>query len=846
MARRGKRVFLVLAALLLVLLVPPLINANRYRTRITAAIGDAIGRRVATDKVTLRLLPEPGFVLENVVVADDPAFSAEPMLRAESLTAALRLSSLWRGRLEVARMSLDYPSLNLVRNAEGRWNVEDLFERGAQAPAAPTAYRREHRPRFPYVEVDEGRINFKFGLEKQVFALTEADLSLWLASENRWETRFRAKLYRTDVEIADSGYLRLEGSFRKAASARETPLDLRLEIEDAQLGQLTRILYGRDRGLRGELNATAELRGTPAELRMSSEAAIDGFRRYDLGGADPLRLSTACNGLFRSSGERFSLEELACSSPAGASAQILLTGGGSRGRDGRREYDLTLKFENLPANQALRFAKQVKRNVAADLEATSTLQGEVRLHTELEGESLRPRWTGSALVTRGFLRSAALPTDIAMEPMRLTLQNQLAPPASAAGRRSRRAPQQYSSAPEILLEPVRVDVSPSTTCTVRGHFDTDGFTLQAQGSGSLRSVLELAHAVGIPALKNDSDGQLTYDALIGGRWAGYEAPIVVGTATLRDAEWKVTGVAAPVAIANAEIQLLEKQVQIRRLLAGPRGSRTLLQGEITVDRDCRNAALCTARFSLQSNEVHLAEIHALLNPQANRSRWRIFAKDEPRFTWPTNLRAEGLLVTTRLTAGVLTAQRVTSELAVTARSIEARNIAAQVFGGSYRGEWSADFRGSEAVFSSRGNVKNAAMSMVAGRPELATGTAAFEYQLMFPGTAASVVVPGAEGWLRFVWTGGSLPRMSLSPSGAPLEFRRFQASLELRDGRFRVQAGSMESVSGIYTVSGTATLQRVLDLRFVRESGGAFRVSGTLEQPIVAPAPGTSQAAQTR
>ena len=103
------------------------------------------------------------------------------MLRADTVTAYLRLSSLWRGRLEIGTLALDSPSLNLVRRADGHWNLEELVERTSQVPSAPTSKTRpESRPRFPYVKATAGRINFKLGNVKKAFAFSDADFALWL------------------------------------------------------------------------------------------------------------------------------------------------------------------------------------------------------------------------------------------------------------------------------------------------------------------------------------------------------------------------------------------------------------------------------------------------------------------------------------------------------------------------------------------------------------------------------------------------------------------------------------------------------------------------------------------
>ena len=63
----------VLAVLLLLALTPPLLNVNRLRRRIADSMSASLGRPVHLDRVTVHLLPVPGFTLENLVVSEDPA-----------------------------------------------------------------------------------------------------------------------------------------------------------------------------------------------------------------------------------------------------------------------------------------------------------------------------------------------------------------------------------------------------------------------------------------------------------------------------------------------------------------------------------------------------------------------------------------------------------------------------------------------------------------------------------------------------------------------------------------------------------------------------------------------------
>ncbi len=102
MRRRTSRRLMsaVVLVILLALILPPFINVNRYRNRVAGAIGRALGREVTVSNIEFKLLPRPGVVLSNFVLSDDPSYSAEPMLRAETVTAYIRLTSLgeagWR------------------------------------------------------------------------------------------------------------------------------------------------------------------------------------------------------------------------------------------------------------------------------------------------------------------------------------------------------------------------------------------------------------------------------------------------------------------------------------------------------------------------------------------------------------------------------------------------------------------------------------------------------------------------------------------------------------------------------------------------------------------------------
>ena len=76
----SKRVMAAFCLLLLLLfLLRP--GAGWMKARVTSSISQAVGRSVEIGSVRLRFLPRPGFEIDDLLVRDDVAFGAEPLVR---------------------------------------------------------------------------------------------------------------------------------------------------------------------------------------------------------------------------------------------------------------------------------------------------------------------------------------------------------------------------------------------------------------------------------------------------------------------------------------------------------------------------------------------------------------------------------------------------------------------------------------------------------------------------------------------------------------------------------------------------------------------------------------------
>ena len=258
----------------------------------------------------------PHLTLQNVVVSEDSAFGNEPIIRANVVEANLRLSSLWRS-MEFSRVRFVEPSVNLVRNAEGRWNLEGVLVHAAQVNTAPTAQQhRSDAPRFPYIEATGGRVNIKVGDEKKPFSLVDTDFALWLPSPEQWSVRLIGTPARTNTNLTDSGTLRVEGTLQRAAHMPQVPLSLQASWHNAPLGEATRLLTGDDQGWRGAVQVDASIRGSLGAGRLETDITVDDLRRADFVPEHTLSLHLHCAALADLA--TATLQNAACSLPTGA------------------------------------------------------------------------------------------------------------------------------------------------------------------------------------------------------------------------------------------------------------------------------------------------------------------------------------------------------------------------------------------------------------------------------------------------------------------------------------------------------------------------------------------------
>jgi AsmA protein len=791
----------------------------RLRHRIAGSIGSALGRRVEIDNVRLRALPNPGFDLEGLVIYDDPAFSEEPMVRAQDVAATIRLRSLLRGRLEIARLSATEPSINLVRNHEGRWNLTALLERNARIPVAPTGKASsERRPAFPYLEAVHARINLKIEQEKKAYALTDADVGLWQESENSWGARMRAQPVRTDFNLTDTGLVVMSATWQRAENLRATPLQVSVEWQKGQLGQISTLFTGRDRGWRGGVSFSANLSGTPDALQIESQTTVTDFHRYDIAASENVRLAASCAG--RYSVASGTLADLQCDSPL-ASGTLKLAGTLRPVGEGLN-YDLTLAADKVPLTSALRVLRQAKKQLPTDLTATGLVKA--KIHAVRDGEGPADI-DGEGLATNVRLLTGGGKNEVVIGNVPLTFVS--APVATGAP-----ADNEEILQPQLRIGTLPVAVGGATPATAGGWISPTGYRFMLTGDFALKNLFQLADGIGLGGSRPAVDGLARGALNVSGAWQGFAAATVVGRAQLRSVRAEIRGVNTPVEIASASVTLTPDFVAVEKLSA--QTGTTHWAGSVSATRHCA-APDCTLRFDLSADRLSTAEFYEWFATQSPKRPWYRLLNLGER-TGPSPLlekRASGTLRVGKLELKKLIASQVTAQLDLDQGKITLNDVRAQLLQGTHQGNWTIDATSHPVKYQATGTLQNIALAQVGTlmNDSWVTGTADGKFEGTASGLSLADLMASAAVTVHFSVKNGSLPHVDNPGSTGPLSVHKLNGDLQVDKGTWQLSATRLESRDGIFQVSGRFSADSGLNFTLQRSDEQSWTLFGPLAKP---------------
>lgn len=809
--RSRKKLWIALAivsVIVALLVLPPLVSLNRYKGRITQLVSTALQRPVTLSGVELRILPVPGFVISDLTVAADPAFDGEPVLHANTVTASIRLWSLWRGKLQLGRVSVDEASLNLVRSADGRWNIEDLFHTAARHNASGSS-----PVPFPYLEATSSRINLKDGVEKLPFSLLDADASLWQDSDGAWHVRLRGQPARTDVslDLADTGIVRAEATLHPAPTLEQMPLHLDLDWRQAQLGQLSRLLLGSDEGWRGDLTGELHLDGTVESAHVQSRLRASGVHRAEFAPAAPLDFDASCSFVFHSA--QRTLQNLLCDSPIG-NGRARITGDLAFSA---APPDLTVALDRVPAQAGLDLLRTVRNDLDPGLQAAGSVSGKISYQPASAPPAPAPQ-TKAPRAKSGHTaagREPASPLSGTLTVQGLSISGGPLTHAVSVDKLLLEPAPQGSSERTALATTFPIPAGGPAPLTVTARIALGGFQLGIHGSASLPRLRELAQAAGFPqvkALSQIAGEPAVINLTAQGPWLPSILPVgasngsMNGTVDLKDANWRSSFLATPVLVPSATLHFDNGALRwspVAFSFASVKGTATL-----EIPPPCVAPAECNPQFTVRFASLDAGALQAALlgAPHSGSLFSSLLARFDSSSAplWP---RLEGSVQADILELGPFTLRNVVAHMRILSNGADVTSFDAQTLGGSVQGNANLDAgdKPSYTVDGQFAQLNSAQVGQLFGI-KWTGGNLSGSAHVQLSGHTQEDFASSATGTLHFDWPHGSVASLAKSPVPPALaHFDRWTADALIGKNSITLLQNTVTSGRHTSSVHGSAS-----------------------------------------
>jgi len=773
-----------------------LLQHTRLHRKITARLESAFGRPVEVGGYNFSLWGGPTIEAQSVLVAEDPRFGQEYFLRAESLTVRFRWRGLLRGHFELGTLSLTRPSLNLVRNANGDWNLNEWLPRPAGAPVqnipmGPVRRQAASVLRFGRIEVDGGRINFKNGDEKIPFALVNVNGALETESPGSWRIDLDATPTRAAVVLQQVGVLHLAGHLG-GTSSRLRPALLELSWQDASITDLLRLARTYDYGIHGTMAVSISARTEGDAWLLDGRAELRHVHRYDL----PLRgdnpsLNFIAQGKLDLPGARLELTQATLEGPhsnAHAAGVLDWNHPGKMPKEGEPGTLVNVTAPAIGLEDVLAWMRAFHSNVAEDI----SLRGSAGLNMTLR--DWPPRVDRGSLVINGAeLNGKELRVPVLLGSASVRYEHEILSggPVAVSFGDSRSA---LSFLASWKLSPIQ-----TTNLRVAGNL------------AEARDILSTTKALGWDLARGWDFGGPARCNLV---WADAEYPWQARPAGTVDWGGESGGGSLRAPFLNQPVERIKAHADIK---SGERritiSSAQAFGARWTGNLERRNPD-ADWEFALAADKLSSADLDLWLNP-----RWRQSFLDRmlpflnPRGpsggAVAEGKRASGSLSIGELSLAPFHASHLTGNLAIDGRRVEFENVHGEFYGGKISGSLDAGLVVPPAYHVGLQFTSVDLNAATAATPNLAG---------LFAGSASGQISFHARGASRADLMASLECEGSARVAGA--ELRAMNLAESLSSGIIAPGTSSFRDASGTFSCAG-----RKIEFRETRLSGAASEIA---------------------
>jgi AsmA protein len=222
---------IVVLLIVVALALPMFIDANKFKPTLETDLTNALGRKVEIGNIGLSILAG-GVTVDNISIADDPAFSQSPFLSAKEFKVGVALLPLiFSQRLEVESLTITDPQVTLLRSAGGKWNFSSLGAASSKSKEATSPSSSETKLSVAKLRIANGTIVVGDPSPGKAKRYENVDLE---ASDLSYTTQFPFEL---TAKTPGGGSVKMNGKAGPidASDAALSPLEASIDVENVDL-----------------------------------------------------------------------------------------------------------------------------------------------------------------------------------------------------------------------------------------------------------------------------------------------------------------------------------------------------------------------------------------------------------------------------------------------------------------------------------------------------------------------------------------------------------------------------------------------------------------------------------
>ncbi len=751
-------IVLVVAA---ALIIPHVVNINRYRPQIQAELQKRLGRSVTLGEMSLSLLP-PSFQVTNPVVSESPQFNTgKPFATAEKLSVKVAFWPLLHKQVEVNSLELARPHVELVRNSQGIWNFATLGENAPAAPVKSPAPASTPAPAKPQPQSTPENKQPAGGLSLANLTITDGQVAI----TDQQKHQSRAVYDHIDLDVSDfapdqqfsikaaahlpgsgSQTVSLEGKGGpiKQADIINTPFDGSIKLDQVAISAAEKFLNSQTlSGIEAQISGNASVKNSGGKLSSAGDVHVTNARIKTVDVGYPIALKYDVTDDLANDVIQIRKGDIDLGTTPVTLSGTLDT------KATPSQIDLKLTAENASIQDAARLASAFGVAFGKQVD----VKGQVNANIQAKGAENKPALNGNLSAKNLVISGKEVPQPVKAQSIDLTLT------------------------PEAIRSNNFTATAGSTNVNVNftlanytGNNSTIDAALRAPNA-QIADLLSMAKAAGISAVEGmTGDGLLTLDVHARGPVKNMSALVFNGTGKIQNASLKPPSLTQPVHVRNADLGFSQNSATLRNLAASV--GQTNATGNLTL----KNFAAPQVQFALNADKANIAELQQLMGqqqaPPAKKSAadfWRLIPRAEaqaaPQPSIITRMTGAGTISVGSIQYNDLLLNNVRSNVALNRGVIKMNPVTADLYGGKETGAVTVDMRPAQPVYSA--NLKttkvdaNKLLSSVSSLKQTLYGLLSANVNASFSSTSADAIARSLNGKVAMDLSNGKLMNVDL-------------------------------------------------------------------------------------